>query len=355
MDPEENMKIAEKQFARACEELGFRGNIVCLWRHLDKDNCGSVSLVEMDSSSAVLLVEFKALLHQQFGGKVAKFMQFADDNKSNRVFKEEWCLAFQKLNFQGSPKRLFELLCRYNCGAISLKDLLFLEKWSPPVYLFVKGNKRMYTEMMQVLRETHDNMLLAWFKVFDPDQIMRVSWAKFKQACVKISRSAQPGQIQNLPKTEEDMAAVWRVMDEDCSGWISLREVDRFAYEATGSFKRWADARHGGILRLLHSPKFELVYGAGKLINKNNLRKVLKEADFEKEVADLLLNGLDISEQGQLGENDMKCLDKWDLVWEEWEANAHREDGVITASESQAKAKANRQISRSPSSATSSP
>mmetsp|Transcript_105654 Transcript_105654/g.187879 ORF Transcript_105654/g.187879 Transcript_105654/m.187879 type:complete len:760 (+) Transcript_105654:54-2333(+) len=334
MDPEENMKIAEKQFARACEEIGFRGNIVCLWRHMDRDGNGHVSLLEMDSSAAVMLVDFKVLLSQQFGGKVVKFMQYVDENKSNRVLKDEWCHAFQKLNYQGSPKRLWEMLCRFNCGAITLKDLVFLEKWSPPRYLFAQGKPEMHQEWLQALKEAHEsNMLRAWFKVLDTDQIMRVSWPKFQKACVRFARTytGRPG--QNLPKTEEDIAAVWRVLDEDCSGWIALREFDEATYEAASSFKHWADATYGGIAKFLTSPRLDICNLDGKRINRAHWRKALKDADFTKEVADLIFDGLDIHGQGTLAETDVKFLDKWDLVWEEWEANAHREDGVITASQ----------------------
>merc|ERR1711865_786135 len=33
MDPDGKMSMGEKQFARACDEIGFNGHLVALWRY----------------------------------------------------------------------------------------------------------------------------------------------------------------------------------------------------------------------------------------------------------------------------------------------------------------------------------
>lgn len=329
IDPEENMKIAEKQFARACEDIGFRGNIVALWRHLNRDGSGQVSLIDVDSQAAILLADFKVLLEKQFDNSLEKFMRFVDLNKSNRVAKEQFVQAMQKLPFQGSAKRLFDLICRFNSGAISLKNLQFLHKWSPPLYLFSKGDQQMLDDLLGALKELHqDNMLRAWFKSMDTEQTMRVSWIKFNVACARIPRQ---GRFANLlPKTDKEVAAVWRMLDEDCSGWIALREFDQDVHEAASAFKNWCDKTYGGIAKFV--AKVERVDQGGQKVSKAAFRKALvQQGAVTSQQANMLFDGLDIADTGLLGEQDVKFLDKWDLVWEEWEGEAHLEGGAVSS------------------------
>lgn len=329
IDPEENMKIAEKQFARACEDIGFRGNIVALWRHLNRDGSGQVSLIDVDSQAAILLADFKVLLDAEFDNSLEKFMKYVDLSKSNRVAKEQFVQAMHKLPFQGSAKRLFDLLCRFNSGAIYLKDLQFLHKWTPPIYLFSTGDQLGLDNLLGSLRELHqDNMLRAWFKSMDTDQTMRVSWTKFNLACARIPRQ---GRFANLlPKTDKEIAAVWRTLDEDCSGWIALREFDQDVHEAASAFKNWCHKTHGGIAKFV--AKVERVDQGGQKVSKTAFRKALvQHGVVTAQQANMLFDGLDIADTGLLGEQDVKFLDKWDLVWEEWEGEAHLEGGAVSS------------------------
>lgn len=333
LDPEENMRIAEKQFARACEDIGFRGNIVALWRHLNRDGSGQVSLIDVDSQAAILLADFKVLLEKQFDNSLEKFMKFVDLKKSNRVAKDEFVQAMQKLPFQGSGKRLFDLICRFNCGAISLKDIQFLHKWSPPLYLFSKGDQKMLDNLLDALKELHqDNMLRAWFKSMDTDQTMRVSWTKFNKACARIPRQ---GRFANLlPKTDKEVAAVWRTLDEDCSGWIALREFDQDVHEAAAAFKNWCDRTYGGIAKFvakLQSVDQGMNQGVQKVSKREFRTALVEKGVVTSQQANMLFDGLDIADTALLGEHDVKFLDKWDLVWEEWEAEAHLEGGAVSS------------------------
>eukprot|EP00933_Yihiella_yeosuensis_P045065 TRINITY_DN40369_c0_g1_i1.p1 TRINITY_DN40369_c0_g1~~TRINITY_DN40369_c0_g1_i1.p1 ORF type:complete len:778 (-),score=146.49 TRINITY_DN40369_c0_g1_i1:188-2521(-) len=331
IDPEEHMKIAEKQFARACEEIGFRGNIVALWRHLDRDFCGHITLPDIDSRSAMILADFKVLLFKECDGNVDNLFRRVQETTNYRMPRDEFISLVKKLRFKGSGKRLFDLLSRGNhFGTISAKDIYFLERWDPPLYLIVQADGRGLEALRTVLREKHENMLRAWWRVLDTEQTMRVTWQKFKTAVAKIKPPNRP-HYQYFPRTEEDIACVWRMLDTDCSGWIALREFDKAAFEAASSFKRWADRVHGigGVAKLMHQAS-QLEQGNQKL-NRNAFRKALASGPLKREEIDLLFDGFDVSEAGLLSEGDLKFLDKWDLVWEEWEAVAHLENGVATA------------------------
>merc|ERR1739836_130706 len=76
---------------------------------------------------------------------------------------------------------------------------------------------------------------------------MRVSWQDFNHAFEWLKRNYTAA-TPSLPKTDKELATVWRALDEDCSGWIALREWDPPCFEALAEFKRYADQVHGGPL-----------------------------------------------------------------------------------------------------------
>merc|ERR1719277_1427748 len=82
LDPEEQMKIGEKPFLRACEEIGFKGDRSCLWRYLDSDQTGVVTLSELDPRAAMLLAEFRLLMNRNYNGVAANIYRMIDSNRS---------------------------------------------------------------------------------------------------------------------------------------------------------------------------------------------------------------------------------------------------------------------------------
>merc|ERR1712113_1236802 len=83
----------------------------------------------------------------------------------------------------------------------------------------------------------------------DKDASMRVSWDDYSSVCKTLNRAAVPG----VPKTVEQMASVWRALDEDCGGWIALREFDLEAFDCVAGFKQWAMKDHGAVVHAFHA------------------------------------------------------------------------------------------------------
>ncbi|CAE7030732.1 unnamed protein product [Symbiodinium natans] len=249
LDPEENLKLASKQFVRGCEEIGFSGCLTTLWRQLDHDSSGCISLSDIDPQCAAQLADLKVLLTQQFEGSAEKFMKSVDTKGSHRVSKEEFVRAMDTLNCPpGASRRLFDLVCRYNCTTISVKDLLFLQKWTPPPYYFVRSDPRLLSSFRGALAKLHGSALRAWFRLWDHDQLFRVSWFRFRLGVANIAR-----RHGGLPNMEEDTAKVWRTVDEECFGWATLRTFHPEAFEAATRLKRWATLNHGGVAKFVAS------------------------------------------------------------------------------------------------------
>jgi len=162
---------------------------------------------------------------------------------------------------------------------------------------------------------------------------MRVSWDEFRETCVAISKTNAPG----LPKTEEDIAGIWRALDKDCGGWIALREFDKESFDAVAQFKRWADETHGSVVQA-----FRQLGGRNPKLTEAELQKAGCYGGEPNPNVQLLIEGLNLNENVNvhhktlpnglvqkieipyLMEGDIRFLDKWDLSWEDQQAE---EDG----------------------------
>merc|ERR1719271_204336 len=78
---------------------------------------------------------------------------------------------------------------------------------------------------------------------------MRISWDDFCHCCRRHRKlAAAKGLTDPLGevRTEQQIAEIWRALDDDCSGWIALKEFDPPCFHAIKDFKTWAVQEHGG-------------------------------------------------------------------------------------------------------------
>merc|ERR1719440_2422281 len=150
---------------------------------------------------------------------------------------------------------------------------------------------------------------------------MRVSWEEFFMACKKLYRQVRvKWPNQPVPSNEEEVAAAWRALDDDCSGWIALKEFDQQCFRAFRDFKTWAVTEHGGCVAAM---KRLDANGNGRL-NSWELKKSETRPNAYGGDVDLLFEYLDIDRQKSLGEPEVKFIDDWDIQWEEYEENSKR-------------------------------
>jgi len=317
LDQEANMKIGEKQFARRCLEIGFRGNIPALWRYMDSDQTGTITLTELSARSAIQLARFKRIIRERFRDCAQDAFQYLDDNHSNRVNRPEFVQKIKALGYEESASRLFDLLDRRGLGFVVASDMAFLDVWRPPPYTFCTPDCEGQQRLKAAMRELYQSPLKAWRRVLDRDSSMRISWDEFKKGCKELYRTAEKVGDATLPKTDHEIAAVWRAFDRDCSGWLGLKEFDEEAFNAVAEFKRWAERAHGGVVRAFHS----LDLSKNNKLSLKELSCAGKGEDGCKGDLALLFDGLDLNNSRVLQEEDIRFLDRWDLEWEVWEAS----------------------------------
>mmetsp|Transcript_107481 Transcript_107481/g.302478 ORF Transcript_107481/g.302478 Transcript_107481/m.302478 type:complete len:713 (-) Transcript_107481:69-2207(-) len=321
LDPEENMKLGEKLFVRRCLDLGFSGNVLALWRYVDSDRSGTVSILELSSHCALVLARFKTFIQETFNGSVAEVFDILDDNRSGRVLKAEFVAKLKSLSYNGSASMLFDLLDRSGLGFVAMRDLVYLETWDPPMYLRQEPDFELLDRFKDALVNVYgDPLFRSWQKLLDRDGTMRVSWEKFCYACRHLRVGNIKLGVEGVPETEEDVAKVWRALDKDCSGWISLREFDPESYDLIAEFKRWALAHHGGIyeaFRYLDS----CITVANNRLSISELRKACAGDQGFRGDAGRLFEVLNVNYSGHISEQEVKFLHEWDLSRDEWESS----------------------------------
>lgn len=348
LDPEGKMTIGQKQFARACDDIGFTGNVLALWRYLDSDQSGQITILELDNVAAVNLAEFKQVIRNEFQDSAQQVFMYMDDNRSDRLFRDEFVKGMRLLGFKATAAaRLFQMFDRERLGSITSKDLLFLDRWHPPPYLFSRPDMAGLENFKHALCSIYKSLLRAWRQVLDKDSTMRVSWDEFCGVCKQLEKSPVPG----IPKTLDQMAGVWRALDEDCGGWIALRELDREAFQCLAGFKMWSMRTHGAVITA-----FQMLSGGNARLTESELPNVT-DYDFN---GSLFIQGLNLGnnvtvhkkpderdvtkihtwEVPFLVEKDVRFLDKWDLDWEDQETDAKHghTDSNATATGSSARA-----------------
>lgn len=341
LDPEGKMSIGQKQFARSCDEIGFKGNVVSLWRYLDSDQSGHITILELDSAAAVSLAELKVVIKSRFNNQSRAMFQFMDENSSDRLFKHEFIGSMKELGFdKAKSTRLFGMFDRDRLGSITSKDVEFLDRWHPPPYLFAKPDSVGLENFKNVLRSMYTSLLRAWRQLIDKDCTMRVSWDEFSETCAYLQKKTASGamtaeQREYLPRTEDQRAGIWRALDEDCGGWIALAEFDQDSYDCLATFKRYCIDEHGCVAT-----------GFQAISKSNNSRVSEVELEVVEDLdAKLLIQGLNVNhnvvvhhifddktgkkhpvEVPFLVEKDVRFLDKWDLEWEEEEQRAKHQE-----------------------------
>jgi len=349
IDPEENMEIGEMQFARACEGIGYRGNLAALWRYLDLDHSGHITLQEVDSSCAVLLAGLKLFLEEKFSGRWPAATT-ALIGRSNRAHKADFVARLEELGYQGPARKLFDFLARSGLGFVLRTDLSFLQSWTPPSYLVCKPDVEFLEEVKSALLALHGNLLRAWMRDLDKSRTMRVTWEDWLHMCNSLVQKTAAGAA--LPKTERQQAAAWRALDKDCSGWIPLRVLDFEAFSCLAVVKRWVDSAHAGLvsraLRSMAAPRTEsdqileghrppLVPVSTIQVTRKAFKHVLRrDVGMSREDAELFCIGLDLRDDRMLTESDFKFIERWDLNWEDWVASSGRSCGIPQAKRSSA-------------------
>lgn len=351
LDDDGNMNIGEIEFRRACQRVGYRGSISTIWKALDSDGSGSITLLEINPKAAAALAAFKCWGEEKWGSSAQVFhaidafekqqkqlqkMQRASqrgsigpkeeaNNRSSLVPTQgtnattssstdmeavpndgNGQLTFQEIkeackhngfSRMDSLKILYQMMDADKTGYVTIDEMAFLDKWKPPLFLMVDPDPKVTNEFKRQICENFDgSRLRAWCCALDVDRSMKVTWDEYEKACGKFAACV----------TDKQAAAAWRDMDDDLSGWISLAEWDPDSYTAVLLFKRWAKENYGSVQQAFRAID---VNGTGSL----TLRELMQHQQECEANLPLLFKGLDFDDSGTWDFKELKFVDQWQM------------------------------------------
>lgn len=120
------------------------------------------------------------------------------------------------------------------CGFITKADLEWIDGWRGSEWLYADEDPEAWEELKAMLLQKYNHLLRAWRMLLDKDNSNKLSWVEFRDACKVI-------------KFDGNVAGAWRHLDDDMSGFISMREYDSASADLLSSFKEWAESCFGSV------------------------------------------------------------------------------------------------------------
>mmetsp|Transcript_47990 Transcript_47990/g.114057 ORF Transcript_47990/g.114057 Transcript_47990/m.114057 type:complete len:1185 (-) Transcript_47990:90-3644(-) len=98
------------EFSCALSRLAFHGHVRSLWKQLDRDSDGRVSLADLDEETHSLLTEFNAKLKEKYGNMLVAWLKAMDTQGTGLVNEQQFTKACENIGYSGNPKKLFKIL-----------------------------------------------------------------------------------------------------------------------------------------------------------------------------------------------------------------------------------------------------
>lgn len=294
IDLDGSMTIQKPELFLAVKALAWPGDVRVLWKGLDKDDSGVTSLQELDLRCADRLAKFTCFCKDKFGSAVAAFRAFDVQNKG-KMKQEEFIDACRKAGFSKMNTALFYGLDWQKNKYIMETDLAFLDSWRVPPYLTCAPNEEAAEEFKKCLIRVFKSYIKAWRSCLDRDNSNSVAYEEFEFAAKRIRFTG-------------DVPGAWRALDDDVSGFISLREIDQEASRVISEFKCWAEDEFGGARRV-----FKVFAGENSFeLTMKEWRKACVAFAFPGDSKGLF-EALDADRSGCLSLNEVAFIDTWEL------------------------------------------
>ena len=307
-------RINEFQFVRMCRQIRFPADPVLVFRYLDDDASGELTLEELDQEGNDIWATFVEWSAQSFSGAndfIQKMLpKNATEKKVNAAEFEEGLVKFGWTH--GNCQMLFQANClRPNEETIDVSDLKWLDVQAKRAKIkrtarqrAMKDKKTKTNDSKSIqetmvdfkdkLKRSYGNFLRAWRLALSPTDSVTISRTQFLTACSNLG-------------FKDAAKVLWRAFGLDELSPVSLDFLDPETAEVLARFQRLVQGLGG-------------VQAAWRVFDKKDVKRV-KMPEFIETMKTLepnlpakqLFNGLDTNGDGRLAVEDFKFLEKWKL------------------------------------------
>lgn len=336
-DKNDDGLITFDEFCRGMQEMGFPGDIIKLWREMDADGSGGLTLDEIDQENADLWSSFRRWCGATFEGgldliqQVSKKAQESTSSQRKSVLDGSESLSFSRTFSKGQEslkrdefkaniskmgwKGLFEdvlwnSLDKEDKGFLVKGNLIWLDKECKKQRrrneirdnnVLVQAKKAKdkcaaisaLKDFRRFLKKTFGNFFRAWRKGLDLDGTMSVTRHELFRACTSM-------------QWQGDARALWRAVDQDGSGQTSLEELDKKSTKVLASFKVWAIKKYGSCAQAFVA----LDRFRNRRLKLDDFKESCNQLGYSGQVK-MLFVMLDCDDKRHLLEQDFAILDMW--------------------------------------------
>lgn len=377
LDEDGGWTISKSEFQKGMKAMNYTGDSRMLWDALDRDHSGIISFTHFDPEGAFALAAFKRWAEIKFGS-VKKACEQFDHDRRGTMSRDEFLRALIEHGFPAEGP-LWSVLAfatnevksnaRQNLTEISLRNIEVIDAVPCPEYLWVKPDEEGAHFFKQVLMtEYRGNGILAW-RELDRDGKMRVNWYEFQEAFRRLSnrikrkpqkyreeeslnsdeddelgegeqtrtlatrtllhaataptwslgaeKRRKPAfkNVESDPLSEYSAASIWRALDKDLSGWLSIREFDEDVFLLLSSFRGFIFGSYDTV-----AEAFKTLFRGKASISRKEFLSILRKYEFFSDHQLVtIFEGLDVNENKKIGLEDLRFFDRWRFEEDEHE------------------------------------
>jgi Ca2+-binding EF-hand superfamily protein len=298
LDDDCNMRITRTEFLKTTRKYEFMGDARAVFKILDRDQTDHVTFFHFDPVGAVELAELQRWAQVKFGG-IQQAFKALDQDRNGQLTKKEFFSAAKThdLPTPQAAKTLFLLLDNDDSHTLSELEVAVIDQWRYPPWLTAMPDHNGAQAFKQyLLRRHNDNPIRAWRKALDKHSTMRVSWDVFEAYCRSTNCIHK-----------DRLAGVWKSLDDNMSGWLSLREFWPDACDLLQTFVKYCKEFYGSV----HRAFVEIDNNGNGRLSHSEFKMVAEACKFAENESDLVFAGLDLQGDGRVDADDVTFLDKW--------------------------------------------
>lgn len=323
-DVDNDQRIDKMEFSEGMRKLNYSGKIAKLFAELDEDGSGELTMEEIDPIQSQVWMDFRTWCVESFdsvgemlealgnrsSSKSDSESRRQSTSKSDQVTESQFTEAIGKVGWtSGNAKLLFSALCSEKESVIRSANLKWLgvelrrrHKKSVAKIKMSHNLRRQKTVFMlneqfddfkKYLKKKYGNLVRVWRTVFQCTDSLILSKPAFLKACASMGYATHAKEL-------------WKVLDNDNSGFASLDEMDPKGAEVLAKFKAFIDSKFRSV-----SEAFAAVDKDGfQKVNVQQFDNALKRLGWDGSTK-RLFSYLDKDSNKTLQERDLKFLEKW--------------------------------------------